>query len=69
MNDFQIFLNINIKYKQIDFIITSMNKSEIKISDESHKVEWIPLDRVLDYNSEESIKRMVEKTYLLKNNN
>ena len=28
MNDFQIFFNINIKYKQVDFIVTSINKSD-----------------------------------------
>lgn len=65
----QIDLESHTHYDIRFLLITSMNKSEIKISDESHKVEWIPLDRVLDYNSEESIKRMVEKTYLLKNNN
>jgi 8-oxo-dGTP pyrophosphatase MutT (NUDIX family) len=46
---------------------TELNQNDIKISEESHKVEWIALDKVLNYNSEKSIERMVQKTYQLKN--
>jgi len=41
-------------------------KQNIIISEESHDVKWIHLDDVLEYNSEESISRMVEKTKKLK---
>ena len=42
------------------------NEQDIIISEESHDVKWIHLDDVLEYNSEESISRMVEKTKKLK---
>ena len=32
------------------------------ISDESHDLAWVPLFRVLDYSSEDSVLRMVQKT-------
>ena len=38
------------------------NEQNIIISEESHDVKWIHLDDVLEYNSEGSISRMVEKT-------
>ena len=38
------------------------NEQDIIISEESHDVKWIHLDDVLEYNSEGSISRMVEKT-------
>ena len=37
-------------------------KNKIVISNESHDVKWIPLVEVRNYNSEDSIKRMVTKT-------
>ena len=40
--------------------------NEIIISDESHDVRWIHLDEVLNRNSEDSMKRMVDKTIDLK---
>jgi len=40
--------------------------SLITISDESYDVAWIPIDKVLDLNSEKSIERMVKKTILIK---
>ena len=40
-------------------------KSEIIVSDESHDVKWILLSEVNNYNSEDSIKRMVDKTIRL----
>ena len=42
------------------------NEQDIIISEESHDVKWIHLDDVLEYNSEASISRMVEKTKKLK---
>ena len=41
------------------------NEQNIIISEESHDVKWIHLDNVLEYNSEESISRMVKKTKTL----
>ena len=41
------------------------NEQDIIISEESHDVKWIYLDDVLEYNSEESISRMVKKTKTL----
>lgn len=41
------------------------NEQDIIISEESHDVKWIHLDDVLEYNSEESISRMVKKTKTL----
>ena len=41
-------------------------KNEIIISNESHDVRWICLDDVLNRNSEDSMKRMVNKTLDLK---
>ena len=38
------------------------NEHKIIVSDESHDVKWIPIKNVINYNSEESIKRMVLKT-------
>ena len=40
-------------------------EQDIIISEESHDVKWIHLDDVLEYNSEESISRMVKKTKTL----
>ncbi len=40
-------------------------KSNIIVSDESHDVKWIPLSAVSNYNTEDSIKRMVDKTIRL----
>ena len=37
-------------------------KSKIIVSDESHDVKWIPLSEVNNYNTEDSIRRMVAKT-------
>ena len=55
------------KHYDIRFLFkTKLDKSAIKISEESHKVEWIPLNQVLDLNPEKSIERMVKKTYLFK---
>ena len=33
------------------------------VSEESHDVQWIPLNEVLDMNPESSMQRMVNKTY------
>ena len=37
-------------------------KNKIVVSNESYDVKWIPLNKVIDYNSENSVKRMVTKT-------
>ena len=41
--------------------------SKIIISDESYDVAWIPIDDVIGLNPENSIQRMVEKTFVIKN--
>lgn len=41
------------------------DKESLIISNESHDVAWIPLDKIADYNSEQSIMRMVDKTKIL----
>ena len=38
-------------------------KNNIIVSEESHDVQWIPLNEVLDMNPESSMQRMVNKTY------
>ena len=40
-------------------------KNTIIVSDESHDVQWIPLEKVLSLNPENSMKRMVKKTSVL----
>ena len=47
--------------------IADLLKKEISliISNESHDVAWIPLDKIAHYNSEQSIMRMVDKTKIL----
>mgnify|MGYP003324544018 CR=1 FL=1 len=40
-------------------------KNNIIVSEESHDVQWIPLNEVLDMNPESSMHRMVNKTYSL----
>jgi 8-oxo-dGTP pyrophosphatase MutT (NUDIX family) len=55
------------KHYDIRFLFEANPKeTDIIISEESHDVDWIPLDKVLTFNSEYSIKRMVQKTKLLK---
>ena len=39
--------------------------NRIVVSDESHDVCWIPLDKVVKLNPENSMQRMVKKTYAL----
>ena len=39
--------------------------NRIVVSDESHDVRWIPLDKILSRNPEESMQRMVKKTSAL----
>ena len=40
--------------------------SKITVSEESYDVAWIPIQKVLDLNSEPSIERMLKKTLQLK---
>ena len=40
-------------------------ENRIIVSDESHDVCWIPLDKVVKLNPENSMQRMVKKTYAL----
>ena len=39
--------------------------TKIIISSESIDIIWVPIENVVDYNSEESINRMVKKTYMI----
>ena len=41
------------------------DKESLIISNESHDVAWIPLDKIAHYNSAQSIMRMVDKTKIL----
>jgi len=31
------------------------------VSEESHDLAWVPMDKILDYTDEESILRMIDK--------
>ena len=47
----------------VRFLLEADQKNNtIIVSDESHDVRWIPLDKVLTLNPESSIQRMVKKT-------
>jgi 8-oxo-dGTP pyrophosphatase MutT (NUDIX family) len=46
----------------IRFLILGNSDIPPKVSDESNDVKWIELDKVLELNSEEGMRRMVEKT-------
>ncbi|MBL7960869.1 NUDIX hydrolase [bacterium] len=48
----------------IRFILEADMRGTVKVTHESHDVQWIPLNKVQDYTSEASIMRMVKKTCL-----
>ena len=51
------------KHFDIRFIFEAYGKNEqISFNHESHTVIWIKLDKIKNYNSEVSIRRMIEKT-------
>ena len=51
------------KHFDIRFIFeANENNEQISFNHESHKVLWIKLDKIKNYNSEVSIRRMIEKT-------
>ena len=51
------------KHFDIRFIFeANENNQEISINHESYNVLWIKLDKIKNYNSELSIRRMIEKT-------
>ena len=62
MNDEPEHLHYDVRF----LLETDPNGQNIIISEESHDVKWIHLDDILNYNSEESISRMVKKTEKLK---
>lgn len=47
----------------IRFFLEANDAEKIKISNESKDVKWIKLDKIREYNKEESIIRMVRKTH------
>ncbi|MEX0941112.1 MAG: NUDIX hydrolase [Pseudomonadales bacterium] len=44
------------------FLFRAAGAQDYVVSDESHDLAWIPLDKVCDYTTEASIMRMLEKT-------
>ena len=51
------------KHYDVRFIFeANENDEEINFNQESHKVLWLKLDEIKNYNSEISIRRMIEKT-------
>lgn len=48
----------------IRFLFEADRGAELKITDESHDLRWIPIDRIREYTDEPSILRMVKKTIL-----
>lgn len=48
----------------IRFLFEADMRTELKITNESHDLQWIPIDRVNEYTDEASILRMVNKTNL-----
>ena len=51
------------KHFDIRFIFeANENNEQISFNHESHKVLWIKLDKIKNYNSEVSIRKMIEKT-------
>ena len=51
------------KHFDIRFIFeANENNEKISFNHESHNVLWIKLDKIKNYNSEVSIRRMIEKT-------
>lgn len=56
------------KHYDIRFLLEADHiSSKITISDESYDVAWIPIDEVIGLNPENSIQRMVEKIFVIKN--
>jgi 8-oxo-dGTP pyrophosphatase MutT (NUDIX family) len=45
----------------IRYLITAINETEARISEESTDMAWIPIREVASYNSDRSIQRMVDK--------
>ena len=50
-------------YDVIFLLEADPKNNTIIISDESHDVQWIPLDKILSLNPERLMKRMVKKTF------
>ena len=47
------------------FLFRSTHNEDYVLSDESHELAWVPLEKIEDYSHEESISRMVRKTLAL----
>lgn len=50
----------------VRYLFITDRSRNLKISSESKDLKWIPLDNILEYNSEESIKRPLKKIKKLK---
>ena len=57
--------SIHLHYDVIFLLEADPKNNTIIVSDESHDVQWIPLDKVLKLNPENSMRRMVKKTSAL----
>lgn len=47
----------------IRFLFEADMLAELKVTHESHDLQWIPMDRIKEYTGEASILRMVKKTF------
>jgi hypothetical protein len=43
------------------FLLQSTGSDEFVVSDESHDLSWVQMDKITDYTDEESILRMIRK--------
>ena len=43
------------------FLIRATGSDQFEVSDESHALAWVNIDRISDYTTEESILRMIAK--------
>ena len=43
------------------FLLKSAGSDDFTVSDESHDLAWVPLNRITDYTDEASILRMLDK--------
>lgn len=50
----------------VRFLIQASIEESVRVSDESHDVAWIALDRVKDLNTDRSVLRLVQRTLALK---
>lgn len=49
------------------FVFMAEHQQELRISDESHDVQWVPIDALADYSQEHSMMRMAAKWTQIRN--